>query len=40
MIGGFGAGSELIWNLLGGLGYKVFDSISAIAGLRAVSIDY
>lgn len=40
MIGGFGAGSELMWDLMGGAGYKFNDTFSLFAGYRAVSVDY
>ncbi len=40
MIGGFGVGSEMMWDLMGGAGYKFTDSFSAFAGYRAVSVDY
>ncbi|MGF7162543.1 opacity protein-like surface antigen [Rhodoligotrophos appendicifer] len=40
LIGGFGAGSDFMWDVLGGFGYRFTDNISAIAGYRAVSVDY
>ena len=40
MIGGFGAGSQLMWDLMGGAGYKFNDTFSLFAGYRAVSVDY
>ena len=40
MIGGFGAGSELTWDVMGALGYSVSDSVSIIGGWRALSVDY
>ncbi|MCA3556496.1 MAG: hypothetical protein IOC69_13035 [Aestuariivirga sp.] len=40
MIGGFGAGSELMWDLMGGAGYAFTDNFSMFAGYRAVSVDY
>jgi opacity protein-like surface antigen len=40
LIGGFGVGSELSWDVFGGLGYKFNESISMTAGYRALGIDY
>jgi hypothetical protein len=40
MIGGFGVGSDLMWDLMGGAGYDVSDHFSLFAGYRAVSVDY
>jgi hypothetical protein len=40
MIGGFGISSDLTWDVLGGVGYSVSDSISLVAGYRAISVDY
>ena len=40
MIGGFGAGSKLTWDVMGALGYEVSDTVSLIAGWRALSVDY
>lgn len=40
MIGGFGAGSELMWDLMGGAGYRFNDNFSLFAGYRATSVDY
>ncbi|MGX1099201.1 hypothetical protein [Amorphus sp. MBR-141] len=37
---GGGGGSEFGWDLLGGLGYEFSDRISAIAGYRAIGVDY
>jgi hypothetical protein len=39
-IGGFGVGSDLMWDAFAGLGYKFTDSISMSAGYRAFSVDY
>lgn len=39
-IGGFGAGSELTWELFGGLAYAVTDRIRGELGYRYLSIDY
>jgi len=40
MIGGFGVGSDLMWDLMGGAGYQFNDTFSMFAGYRAVSVDY
>lgn len=40
MIGGFGAGSELMWDLMGGAGYRFNDYFSLFAAYRANSVDY
>lgn len=40
MIGGFGVGSELMWDVMGGAGYSFNDNFSLFAGYRAVSVDY
>jgi hypothetical protein len=40
MIGGFGASSEFMWDVFGGLGYQFNDRFSATAGWRHVGVDY
>lgn len=40
MIGGFGVGSDLMWDLMGGAGYDFNDHFSLFAGYRATSVDY
>ena len=40
MIGGFGAASDLVWDVNGVLGYEVKDWLSAYAGFRATGMDY
>jgi len=40
MIGGFGVGSDLMWDVMGGAGYDFTDHFSLFAGYRAVSVDY
>jgi hypothetical protein len=40
MIGGFGVSSDFTWDVLGGVGYDVWDWISMFAGYRAVGVDY
>ncbi len=40
MIGGFGVASDMMWDVMGGIGYNVSDSFSVFGGYRAVSVDY
>jgi hypothetical protein len=40
IIGGFGAGSEFMWDVMGGIGYSFTPKSSIIAGYRALSVDY
>jgi hypothetical protein len=40
LIGGFGVGSELSWDVMGAVGYEVTDRVSMIAGYRALGVDY
>lgn len=40
MIGGFGASSNLSWDLMGGIGYQWNNAVSFIGGYRALSVDY
>ena len=39
-IGGFGVGSDLGWDLFGGVGYEVNDHISIVGGYRGLGVDY
>ncbi len=39
-IGGFGAGSDFMWDVVGTLGYDFSSSISAAVGFRALGVDY
>ena len=39
-VGGFGVGSDLTWDVFGGLGYQFNNSISATAGYRHLEVDY
>ena len=39
-VGGFGAGSEITWQLMGSLSYAVSDSIDIGLGYRHLAIDY
>jgi len=38
--GGFGVGSDLTWQVYGGVGYQFSSSWSAFAGYRYLSVDY
>ena len=40
MIGGFDVGSELMWDVMAGAGYRFTDAFSVFGGYRAVSVDY
>lgn len=40
LIGGFSAGSDLTWDLLGSVGYQFNDRFSLVAGYRALGVDY
>ncbi len=40
MVGGFGASSDITWDVLGGAGYKWNDTFSIVAGYRALGVDY
>lgn len=40
LIGGFGAGSRLSWDIFGGVGHAFNDQVSAVIGYRAMGIDY
>jgi hypothetical protein len=40
LIGGFGAGSEFMWDIFAGVGYRVSDSVVLSAGYRAFGVDY
>jgi len=40
MIGGFGAGSDLTWDVLASVGYQWNQSFSLVAGYRALGVDY
>ncbi|MGE5238038.1 MAG: hypothetical protein ACM3ON_04475 [Chloroflexota bacterium] len=39
-VGGFGVGSDISWNLLGMVGYKISRVVSLWAGYRALYVDY
>ncbi len=40
MIGGFGAGSDLTWDLMAGVGYEWNNRVSSLIGYRALGVDY
>ncbi len=40
MVGGFGAGSDFMWDVYAGAGYNFNDWLSAYAGFRAGGVDY
>lgn len=40
MVGGFGVSSDFAWDALGSIGYRISDSISLVAGYRALGVDY
>jgi hypothetical protein len=40
MIGGFGVGSDLMWDVMAGAGYDFTEHLSVFAGYRAASVDY
>lgn len=40
MIGGFGVGSDLMWDVMAGAGYEFNDHFSVFGGYRAASVDY
>lgn len=40
MAGGFGAGSDFSWDVMGGLGYRWTENFSTLLGYRALGVDY
>jgi hypothetical protein len=40
MIGGFGAGSEVDWDVMGGVGYDFNKIFSMVVGYRALGVNY
>ena len=40
MAGGFGVGSDMMWDLMAGAGYEFTENFSLFGGYRAVSVDY
>ena len=40
MIGGFGVSSDVMWDVMGGIGYDFNESFSLFGGYRATGVDY
>lgn len=40
IIGGFGASSDLMWDVMGGLGYSFNQNFSLVAGYRGLGVDF
>lgn len=40
MVGGFGAGSEVTWDVMGGVGYRWNEWLATVGGYRALGVDY
>jgi len=40
LIGGFGAGSDFMWDIFGGIGYNFTPAFSTTAGFRALGVNY
>lgn len=40
MVGGFGVGSDMMWDVMAGAGYSFTEHFDVFAGYRAVSVDY
>jgi hypothetical protein len=40
LVGGFGVGSDLNWDVMGGVGYQWTDTFSTVLGYRALGVDY
>jgi len=40
MIGGFGVGSDINWDVMGGVGYQWTEKFSTVLGYRALGVDY
>ena len=40
IVGGFGAGSKFMWDVMGGLGYAFTESSSIVVGYRGLGVDY
>ena len=40
MIGGFDVGSDFMWDLWAGVGYRFTDAFSMVAGYRGLGVDY
>lgn len=40
LVGGFGAGSDSMWDVMGVIGYRFSDTFSVAAGYRILGVDY
>lgn len=40
LVGGFGVSSKIMWDVMGGVGYKFNDWSSVVGGFRAFGVDY
>lgn len=40
LVGGFGAGSDSMWDVMGAVGYRVTETFSVAAAYRMLSVDY
>ena len=40
LVGGFGVGSDINWDVMGGVGYQWTDKFSTVLGYRALGVDY
>ncbi len=40
MVGGYGIGSDITWDVMAAVGYEVTDRVAIIGGYRALGVDY
>jgi hypothetical protein len=40
LVGGFGVSSDIMWDVMAGLGYQITGSVSLFAGYRAADVDF
>lgn len=40
MVGGFGVGADITWDVMAAVGYEVNDRVAIIGGYRALGVDY
>ncbi|MBL8792217.1 MAG: hypothetical protein JNM45_17130 [Rhizobiales bacterium] len=40
LVGGFGVGSDIMWDAMGGMGYRINDKMTMFAGYRGLHDDY
>ena len=40
LVGGFGVGSDLTWDVMGGVGYQWTEKFSTVLGYRALGVDF